>query len=113
MTRNEFSTRILISVDALGNPLHFLLAGGHRHDITQAETLIADTLFEWLIADTAYDTDPFLRTIAANGAEMNKHLDQGYRGSYSLDSTSFHEIKDFRTKLFVTRMFLKIGNENV
>jgi hypothetical protein len=40
--RGGFSTKIHVSVDALGNPLRFRLTGGQRHDITQAEALVAD-----------------------------------------------------------------------
>jgi transposase len=41
-SRGGFSTKIHISVDALGNPLRFRLTAGQRHDITQAEPLIAE-----------------------------------------------------------------------
>ena len=34
-----------MSVDALGNPMRFLLTGGERHDITQADALIADCTY--------------------------------------------------------------------
>ena len=53
----------------MGNPLRFLLTAGQRHDITQAEDLIAGFDFERVIADRAYDADAFLLTIAANEAE--------------------------------------------
>ena len=49
-----------LSVDALGNLLRFRLTAGQRHDITQAEALIADYTFECLIADRSYDADEFL-----------------------------------------------------
>ncbi len=35
--QDGLSTEIHASVDALGNFLRFLLTGGQRHDITQAE----------------------------------------------------------------------------
>jgi transposase len=41
-SRGGFSTKIHIGVDALGNPLRFILTAGQRHDITQAEALLAD-----------------------------------------------------------------------
>ena len=59
-SRGGFSTKIHASVDALGNPLRFLLTGGQRHDITQAEDLIADFDFERVIADRSYDAEEFL-----------------------------------------------------
>ena len=58
-----------MNVDALGNPLRFLLTGGQRHDITQAEDLIAGYEFERVIADRAYDSDDLLRRIAEQEAE--------------------------------------------
>jgi transposase len=58
-----------VNVDALGNPLRFLLTGGQRHDITQAEGLIADYEFERVIADRSYDADDLLLVIAEKGAE--------------------------------------------
>src|SRR6266498_3979106 len=57
------------SVDALGNPLRFRLTGGQRHDITQADDLIANFDFERVIADRSYDSDEFLQKIAEKEAE--------------------------------------------
>ena len=62
-SKGGFSTKIHVSVDALGNPLRFILTGGHRNDITQGEALIVDLDFERLIADKAYDADDFIRLI--------------------------------------------------
>ena len=53
------TSKIHIAVDALGNPLRFILTGGQVGDITQAEGLIADVPGAHLIADTAYDGDDF------------------------------------------------------
>ena len=68
-SRGGFSTKIHVGVDALGNPLRFLLTGGQRHDITQAEALIADYEFERVVADRSYDSDDFLLVIAEKQAE--------------------------------------------
>ncbi len=68
-SRGGFSTKIHVNVDALGNPLRFLLTAGQRHDITQAEALIADYEFERLIADTSYDADDFRQVLADKPAE--------------------------------------------
>jgi transposase len=53
----------------LGNPLRFLLTGGQRHDITRADDLIAEFLFERVIADRSYDAVAFLSVIAEKEAE--------------------------------------------
>jgi transposase len=68
-SRGGFSTKIHACVDALGNPLRFLLTGGQHHDITQAEGLLADFEIERVIADRSYDAEEFLRFIAAKEAE--------------------------------------------
>jgi transposase len=68
-SRGGFSTKIHVNVDALGNPLRFLLTAGQRHDMTQAEALIAEYDFERLIADRAYDADDFLQVLADKAAE--------------------------------------------
>ena len=53
----------------MGNPLRFILTGGQRHDITQAEALIDSFQFEHVVADKAYDANSLLKTIADSGAE--------------------------------------------
>ncbi len=52
-------------VDALGNPLEFVLTPGQAHDITQAAALLAGYQTDYVIADKGYDADPFLDEIAA------------------------------------------------
>jgi transposase len=56
-------------VDALGNPVRFLLTGGERNDITQAEPLIQDLPASYVLADKAYDADHFREAIQAQGAQ--------------------------------------------
>ena len=105
-SRGGFSTKIHVNVDALGNPLCFLLTGGQRHDITQAEDLIAGYEFERVIADRAYDSDDLLRRIAEQEAEAvipprknrkeqrdyDKHL---YKERYLVECF-FNKIKHYR-----------------
>jgi transposase len=55
-------------VDALGNPVRFILTGGQVHDILQAEDLISGISFEHLLADKGYDADRFRARIADAGA---------------------------------------------
>ncbi len=69
-SRGGFSTKVHILVDALGYPLRFILTGGARHDITQAENLLASFQFAQVIADKSYDADPFLAAIAAQDATV-------------------------------------------
>ena len=59
-SRGGFSSKLHILAEGLGNALRFILTGGERHDITQAEALIDSFQFDHVIADTAYDADWFL-----------------------------------------------------
>ena len=56
-------------MDALGNPVRFILTAGQVHDILQAEDLISGFSFEKLLADMGYDSDRFRARIAERGAE--------------------------------------------
>lgn len=58
-----------MATDALGNPVRWLLTGGHAHDLTQAPALLAGFRVERVIADKAFDSNAFLALIAASGAE--------------------------------------------
>jgi transposase len=66
-SRGGFSTKVHVSVDALGNPLRFILTGGQQHDITQADALIADYAGEYVIADKGYDSQEFRQHILERG----------------------------------------------
>jgi transposase len=64
-----FSTKIHILVDALGNPIEFLLTAGQVADVTQAEPLIRGHEAEAVIADKAYDSSALVKAAKAQGAE--------------------------------------------
>jgi transposase len=68
-SRGGLSTKINIGVDALGNPVRFILTPGQVHDICQAEGLISGFCFENLLADKAFDSDGFRAAVAERGAE--------------------------------------------
>jgi transposase len=46
-SKGGFTTKIHTLVDALGNPLKFILTPGQRNDITQAESLVKDLKELW------------------------------------------------------------------
>ena len=68
-SRGGLSTKISAGVDALGNPVRFILAAGQVHDILQAEDLITGLSFQHLLADKGFDSDRFRARVAEVGAE--------------------------------------------
>jgi transposase len=62
------STKIHAIVDALGNPLRFILTPGQVNDITQAEALIADLPTGHVLADKGYDSKALRDTIVNQNA---------------------------------------------
>jgi transposase len=62
------STKIHALVDALGNPLRFLLSPGQVHDLVGADALLPQIAADVLIADKAFDADDrVIRPLAAAG----------------------------------------------
>jgi transposase len=61
LSRGGLSTKIHALVDALGNPLAFLLTAGQAHDLVGADALLPQMAAHQLIADKAYDADARVR----------------------------------------------------
>ena len=53
-SKGGFTTKIHALVDALGNPIKFIVTPGQRNDITQAETLLQDTKNTIILGDKGY-----------------------------------------------------------
>ena len=68
-SRGGFSTKIHLATDALGNALRFILTGGERNDITQAESLVNDLVADYVIADKGYDAEAFVLKLKARNSE--------------------------------------------
>ena len=66
-SRGGFSTKIHVEVDALGNPLEFLLSAGQVSDVSQAPALLAGVSATYAILDKAYDADAVLELIEQQG----------------------------------------------
>lgn len=62
-SKGGFSSKIHVLVDALGNPLNFIVTGGHVADVTQAHALLAGRSATYAIMDKAYDADAVLATL--------------------------------------------------
>ena len=93
-SRGGFSTKIHVSVDGLGNPLRFILTGGQRHDITQAEELIAGYAGEQVLADKGYDSQAVIppRSNRKEPAGYDRHL---YRERHLVECF-INKIKHYR-----------------
>ena len=67
-SRGGFTSKIHISIEALGNPLRFPLTGGQAHDLTQAEALLPSDPVGAVVADKAYDAEAFVQRVQERGA---------------------------------------------
>ncbi len=63
------STKIHAAVDALGNPVRFLLSEGQASEYTLANELISGLQADYVITDKGYDSDSFVEAIHTGGAE--------------------------------------------
>jgi putative transposase len=83
-SRGGFSTKIHIAVDALGNPVEFILTAGREADVTQAGPLIQANKADAYILDKAYDSDAVVAAAKRQGAEAvipskkNRKVPRGY-----------------------------------
>ena len=90
----------------MGNPLRVILSAGQIADIEQAEALISGQSAEFIVADKGYDSDAFVETISAQGAQpvipprsnrINpRSLDRHLYKSRNLIERFFSRIKQFR-----------------
>ena len=83
-SKGGFTTKIHALVDALGNPLRFILTPGQRHDITQANSLVQDIQNTMLLADKGYDSNALVqkleeqKTIAVIPSKKNRKQQRDY-----------------------------------
>ncbi|CZH22640.1 IS5-like element ISLpn10 family transposase [Legionella pneumophila] len=62
-SKGGFTTKIHALVDGLGNPIKFILTGGHRNDITQAAELLKEQHDTIVLADKGYDSQELIDTL--------------------------------------------------
>ncbi len=62
-SKGGFTTKIHVMVDALGNPLDFILTGGQAADITQAYTLVEGIKATYALMDKAYDANQLIEQL--------------------------------------------------
>jgi transposase len=101
-----FSSKIHAKVDALGNPLQFIITAGQVNDVTQANALLEDLNGSYVLGDKGYDSNPHRETITQKGGtpvipprsnrkipiEYDEHL---YKDRYRIECF-FSKIKYFR-----------------
>ena len=68
-SRGGLTSKIHAVVDALGNPIDFLITGGQVADVTQAEALLADKDAKYLIGDKGYDSNELIQRAREKGME--------------------------------------------
>jgi len=66
-SKGGFTTKIHVMVDALGNPLDFILTGGQAADVTQAYALIEGVQAKYALMDKAYDADQLIEQLKQQG----------------------------------------------
>ena len=105
-SKGGFTCKIHALVDALGNPLKFILTPGQRHDITQAPALIAGIQNVPIIGDRGYDSDDFRAQIylqecapvipaRSNKKELVEYDKYLYKERHAIECF-FSKIKQFR-----------------
>lgn len=101
-----FTCKIHAKIDALGNPLEFIITPGNRHDITQAGKLLQNVTDSHVIGDRGYDSNVFRNTLISqnctpvipsksnslNPCEYDKHI---YKERHIIECF-FGKIKYFR-----------------
>ncbi len=102
-SKGGFSTKVHALVDALGNPLRFLLSPGQQHDITLAHQLRTGYERISFIGNKSYDADHFTATIPEHSCvpprqnrKQTRFYDEHlYKERHTIECY-FGEIKHFR-----------------
>jgi putative transposase len=68
-SRGGYSSKVHVTVDALGNSRRVRLTGGQVHDLQMAIDLIENEQSGAVVADKAYDSDLFIAFIEQAGAQ--------------------------------------------
>ena len=105
-SRGGLTSKIHCTVDALGNPVKFILTGGEIHDSVCAENLLDGTNPDYVLGDKAYDSDKILNKISEIGAvavippksnrNVQREYDKHIYKDRNLVERFFCKIKQFR-----------------
>ena len=105
-SKGGFTTKIHVKVDALGNPLQFILTAGQRAEITQAEAILANVTDSYVIADRGYHSHKLQAYLSqrkcksvipskSNSRKQYKYDKYLYKERYVIECF-FSRIKQFR-----------------
>ena len=67
-SRGGLSTKIHAAVDALGNPVRFILTEGQSSEYDQADALIEGFQAGFVLAGKGYDSNDFVEKVGISGA---------------------------------------------
>jgi transposase len=105
-SRGGFSSKIHALVDALGNPINFIITGGEVHDVTQGSNLIAGRKGNYILGDKSYDSKELIEKITETGAiavipsrsnsKQPRNYDKHIYKDRNLVERFFNKIKQFR-----------------
>jgi transposase len=107
-SRGGLTTKIHLSVDSGGLPVHFELSGGQVHDVTHAQSLVTHSPRSATVtADKGYDSEPLRAQIRLQGATPNIPRKQNSKvGNADMDwslyryrhlvENAFAKLKQFR-----------------
>lgn len=101
-SRGGLSTKIHVAVDALGNPVRFLLTPGQASEYGPAPALLEGLSPQAVLGDKGYDSDALIEVIAAIGATPVIPARKNRRAPRDVD---WHLYKD---RNLVERFFQKI-----
>ena len=105
-SKGGLSTKIHALVDALGNPLAFMLTPGQAHDLEGADALLPQMAADTLLADKAFDDKRVIEPLLAAGKtavippKSNRKIQRDYdKETYKarhLIENFFCKLKQFR-----------------
>ena len=99
------STKIHAAVDALGNPVRFILTRGQSSEYGQADALIEGFQANFVLADKGYDSDDFREKIQSSGAVAVIPARKNRIEERDYDKTLYKE------RHFVERLFQKLKHD--
>lgn len=90
-SKGGFTSKVHAKVDALGNPLQFIVTSGQRNDITQADILLEDVTDAYVIADRGYDSKDLRKKLKKQKCEPVIPTKSNSKSPYEYDRHIYKE----------------------